>query len=132
MTNTVTIPADLDHVVFAGPDLAEAISAVEQLTGVRAAAGGKHPTGTANALIAFTRGGARVPHYLEVIGPDPEGSTPAGEIAAFDIADRHAPAVARFAIHPSDIEGVAARAEAAGVSLGDVRPLSRRTPAGEL
>src|SRR5699024_8908953 len=73
MTAPAPIPAQLDHVILAGPDLPEAISAVEQLTGVRAAPGGKHPTGTANALIAFTVGGRRVPHYLELIGPDPEG-----------------------------------------------------------
>lgn len=134
MTGTTipTVPAELDHVIFAGPDLAEAVTAVERLTGVRAAPGGKHPTGTANALIAFTRGGQRVPHYLEVIGPDPEGSTPASEIAAFGIAGRSAPAVATFAIHPDDIDAVAARAAAAGVSLGEIRPLSRRTPTGEL
>lgn len=64
MTETTTIPAELDHVIYAGPDLPEAIDAVERLTGVRAAPGGTHPTGTANALIAFTVGGRRVPHYL--------------------------------------------------------------------
>ncbi len=132
MTDTGSIPAALDHVIVAGPDLAEAIAAVEDLTGVRAAPGGKHPTGTANALIAFTRGGQRVPHYLEVIGPDPDGTTPASEITTFGIAGRTAPAVATFAIHPEDFEGTAARAAESGVSLGEIRPLSRRTPAGEL
>ncbi|WP_147915350.1 VOC family protein [Ruania zhangjianzhongii] len=132
MTDTTAIPAALDHVIYAGPDLAEAIDAVENLTGVRAAPGGKHPTGTANALIAFTVGGRRLPHYLEVIGPDPEGDTPASEIATFGISGRSEPAVATFAIHPADFEGTAERAAAAGVSLGEIRPLSRRTPAGEL
>lgn len=132
MTETTTIPAELDHVIYAGPDLPEAIDAVERLTGVRAAPGGTHPTGTANALIAFTVGGRRVPHYLEVIGPDPDGATPASEIATFGIEDRSEPAVATFAIHPADFDGTAQRAAAAGVSLGEVRPLSRRTPAGEL
>ena len=132
MTNTTTIPAELDHVIYAGPDLAEAITAVEQLTGVRAAPGGTHPTGTANALIAFTVGGQRVPHYLEVIGPDPDGGTPASEIATFGISGRSEPAVATFAIHPADFDSAAERAAAAGVSLGEIRPLSRRTPAGQL
>lgn len=132
MTAASTIPAALDHVIYAGPDLAEAIAAVERLTGVRAAPGGTHPTGTANALIAFTVAGERVPHYLEVIGPDPDGSTPASEIATFGISGRSEPAVATFAIHPEDFEGTAERAAAAGVSLGEIRPLSRRTPAGEL
>lgn len=130
--NSATIPAVLDHVVLAGPDLTEAIDAVEDLTGVRAAAGGSHPSGTANALIAFTVGGQRLPHYLEVIGPDPEGATPAAQISTFGIADRTEPGVATFAIHPEDFEGVAARAAKAGVGLGEIRPLSRRTPSGEL
>ena len=131
-SETLTIPADLDHVVFAGPSLSEAIDAVEQLTGVRAAPGGKHPTGTANALIAFTVKGERVPHYLEVIGPDPDGDIPASEISTFSIADRSAPAIATFAIHPADIEAAAAAAAEAGVSLGEILPLSRKTPEGTL
>ena len=127
-----TVPVDLDHVVFAGPDLAAAIDAVELLTGVRAAPGGKHPTGTANALIAFTIAGERVPHYLEVIGPDPEGDRAAGEIETFAIKNRTAPAVATFAIHPADIVATAQRAADGGVDLGEILPLSRRTPSGEL
>jgi len=66
-------PAILDHVVLAGPDLAATIDEVERRTGVRAPLGGRHPGGTANALIAFTRGGRRVKQYLELIGPDAEG-----------------------------------------------------------
>ena|SRR5699024_5360163 len=132
MTTPASIPAQLDHVILAGPDLPEAISAVEQLTGVRAAPGGKHPTGTANALIAFTVGGRRLPHYLEVIGPDPDGDTPAAQISTFGIADRTAPGVATFAIHPEDFDSIAARAAEEGVRLGEIRPLSRRTPSGEL
>ena len=43
MTDLATIPADLDHVIYAGPDLAAATAAVERLTGVRAAPGGTRP-----------------------------------------------------------------------------------------
>jgi len=132
MTDHAPIPAALDHVIFAGPDLTEAIDAVEQLTGVRAAPGGTHPNGTANALIAFTVGGQRLPHYLEVIGPDPDGDTPAADITTFGISERTEPGVATFAIHPDDFDDAAARAAEAGVQLGEVRPLSRRTPGGEL
>ncbi|HLS13789.1 MAG TPA: VOC family protein [Beutenbergiaceae bacterium] len=132
MTTLTPIPAELDHVIVAGPDLPEAISAVEHLTGVRAAPGGKHPSGTANALIAFTVDGQRLPHYLEVIGPDPDGETPAAQISTFGIADRTEPGVATFAIHPGDFDATATRAADAGVSLGEIRPLSRRTPSGEL
>lgn len=123
-------PADLDHVVIAGPDLAEAITAVEHLVGVRPAPGGKHPRGTENGLLAFTVGGQRTRHYLEVIAPS-EGVDPA-DIDTFGISERTAPGVATFAIHPADLEAAAQRAADAGVSLGQIQDLSRRTPAGDL
>lgn len=125
-------PPLLDHVVLAGPDLAEAVDVVERLTGVRAAPGGQHPTGTANHLIAFTVQGERSPHYLEIIGPDPARDVSAAQVETFGISGLDAPGVRTFAIHPEDIEASAAAAAAAGISLGELRPLSRRTPSGEL
>lgn len=124
------VPALLDHVVLAGPDLAQAVELVERATGVRAAPGGAHPTGTANALIAFTRGGERVRQYLEVIGPDPASGRSADETAAFGIARLDAPAVASWAIRPTDLDAAVAGARAADVAIKDVEPLSRRTPDG--
>src|SRR5699024_4354928 len=50
----------------------------------------------------------------------------------FGIADRTEPGVATFAVHPDDFDATAARAAEAGVHLGEIRPLSRRTPGGEL
>lgn len=129
---TLTFPTDLDHVILAGPDLAEAVAHVERLTGVRGAAGGQHPTGTANHLIAFTVNGERVPHYLEIIGPDPAREVAASEVATFGIAGRNRPGIATFAIHPRDIEVTFDAARQAGIELGEIRPLSRRTPEGEL
>ncbi|WP_108717695.1 MULTISPECIES: VOC family protein [Miniimonas] len=125
-------PSTLDHVVLAGPDLAEAVAHVEALTGVRAAPGGAHPTGTANHLVAFTVHGERVPHYLEVIGPNPETGARAEDVETFGISGRTAPGVATFAVHPDDIDATASAAEAAGVRVGPVSPLSRRTPDGTL
>ncbi|ROR93217.1 glyoxalase-like protein [Salana multivorans] len=125
-------PSTLDHVVLAGPDLAEAVDHVERLTGVRGAPGGQHPTGTANHLVAFTVDGQRVPHYLEIIGPDPARGVAASEVATFGIAGLTGPGVRTFAIHPDDIDATAAAAAAAGIVLGEVQPLSRRTPAGDL
>src|SRR5205823_4483397 len=59
--------ANVDHLVYATPDLDLGIRTIEQLTGIHAAAGGQHPgLGTRNALIAL--GPAT---YLEIIGPDP-------------------------------------------------------------
>ncbi|MET4100299.1 hypothetical protein ABIB37_002536 [Agrococcus sp. UYP10] len=123
-------PAILDHVVLAGPDLAATIDEVERRTGVRAPLGGRHPGGTANALIAFTRGGRRVKQYLELIGPDAEGGWTASEVGRFGIAALPAPAVVSFAIAPHDLDATVERATAAGAGIGAVVPLSRRTPDG--
>ncbi len=123
-------PANLDHVVLAGPDLAALIDEVEQRTGVRAPLGGRHPGGTANALIGFTRGGRRVRQYLELIGPDAEGGWTARDVRRFGIAALTAPSVASFAIAPEDLDATVERASAAGAGMGAPVPLSRRTPDG--
>ena len=124
------IPTDLDHIVLAGPDLAAVVAGFEQLTGVRGAPGGKHPTGTENHLVAFTVGGRRTRHYLELIGPT--AGVEASEVETFGISRRSGPGVATFAIHPADVDAVHAEASSAGVRLGDLRPLSRRKPDGDL
>lgn len=127
----MTAPAQLDHLVLAGPSLTEAVKHVERLTGVRAADGGQHPIGTANALIALTSGGRRLPWYLEVIGPDPERTT-TGPVTKFGIHRRRRPEMATWAIHPDDVDAAAESARAVGVPYAERSPLSRRTPAGEL
>ena len=120
----------LDHLVFAGPDLQAAIDHVERLTGVRAEPSGRHPIGTANALIAFTVDGRRAPHYLEVIGPD-EGRV-ASDIPKFGIDRLTGPELVTYAIHPDDLDTTLAEATAAGLDLGQASPLSRRKPDGTL
>lgn len=128
----MVIPATLDHLVLAGPRLFEAVERTADLLGVRPAAGGRHPgAGTANALVAFTHQGRRSPWYLEVIGPDPQRQTN-GPVTIFGIDRRTAPALATWAIHPENIEATAQAGRAAGVPYGEVAPLARRTPAGEL
>lgn len=130
----MSVPTDLDHVVVAGPDLAAAIDLVERRTGVRAAPGGRHPgLGTANALIAFTRLGERVPQYLEIIGPDPDAAPDAPPPTAFGIAGVPEPRVVAYAVHPDDIERRAATARArTPFDPGPVEDLSRRTADGDL
>ena len=52
----MSIPTLLDHIVIAGPDLQDLVDWFAERTGVVAAPGGAHPTGTANALVAlYTR-----------------------------------------------------------------------------
>ncbi|MDQ1082101.1 MULTISPECIES: VOC family protein [Microbacterium] len=127
----MTIPTLLDHVVIAGPDLADLVEWFADRTGVVAAPGGAHPTGTANALVALTVDGRRGPQYVELIGPDParaEAALP----RTFGIDALSVPVVQAYAVHPHDIDATVATARAAGYDPGDVQPLSRRTPAGTL
>lgn len=125
-------PHTLDHVVLAAPALDDAIALVEERTGVRASLGGRHPTGTANALIAFTVDGGRSRHYLELIGPDAESGVQQDAVETFGIRHLTAPTVAAYALHPDDIDADAAAAKGAGFDLGDVSPYSRTTPSGDL
>ena len=107
------VPSLLDHVVIAGPDLAALVAGFADRTGIVAESGGVHPTGTANAFVAFTVAGVRGPRYLELIGPD------------FARVDRALPT--RFGI-----ADVAAAARARGEDPGPVADLSRRAPVGAL
>ncbi|MDF2990770.1 MAG: hypothetical protein K0S37_1284 [Microbacterium sp.] len=122
---------DLDHLVFAGPSLADAIDEIERLTGVRAAPGGRHTTtGTANALIALTIDGEPGPRYLEIIGPDADAGRVASETPTFGISSLTAPRLVGFALHPQDLDATVARLRTLGADPGDIEPLGRVRPDG--
>ncbi|GAA2788559.1 VOC family protein [Saccharopolyspora taberi] len=119
--------AELDHLVFAGPDLGAAVALVAELTGVRPVPGGRHPrVGTANHLLGLG-GGA----YLEVIGPDPEAPEPAGP-RPFGIDRLVEPGLVSWAVRTPDLESTARAAAAVGYDPGAPQPLSRSTPDGVL
>ena len=117
----------IDHLVYATPDLAKGIEAVEKLTGVRATAGGQHPgRGTRNALIALGP-----TSYLEIIGPDPEQPAPT-DPRPFGIDGLKAPRLARWVVKGHNLEAFAAEAERKGISLGKVSDGKRQRPDGTL
>ncbi|MEU3016966.1 MULTISPECIES: VOC family protein [unclassified Nocardiopsis] len=128
----MSFPSTLDHLVYAVPDLAEGVADVARRTGVRPAPGGAHPVGSANALLALTVAGRRAPHYLEVVGPDPERDDP-GPVRVFGLADLARPHLATFAVRvDEDLATVVERARAEGHDPGDVEPWSRTTPDGRV
>jgi hypothetical protein len=115
------ILGQVDHLVYATPDLGLGIDTAEKLFGVRATPGGQHPgLGTRNALIAL--GPAS---YLEIIGPDPAQPKPAGP-RRFGIDDLKAPRLLTWVAKGKSLDTFAADAKAHSVDLGAVIPGSRK------
>lgn len=98
---------------------------VERLTGVRPAMGGAHPgLGTRNAVLGLGGG-----TYLEVIGPDPDQPEPEAP-RPFLVDEVGEPRLVTYACRAVDLDGSVAAARAAGVNLGEPRPMSRVRPDG--
>ncbi|WP_037671599.1 VOC family protein [Streptomyces griseus] len=122
-----TIPALLDHLVLATPDLAATVAEFTRRTGVAPAPGGAHVgLGTRNHLVGL--GGTT---YLEIIGPDPEQTGTDGP-QPFGVDGLTAPRTITWAISPLDLDTTAAAARAQGYDPGEVRAMSRRRPDGTL
>ncbi len=117
--------ATVDHLVYATPDLDLGIRTIEQMTGVRATAGGQHPgLGTRNALIAL---GPAV--YLEIIGPDP-AQAPLPKPLRFGIDRLKEPRLVGWVAKGTQLDQLVVKARSAGVMLGDVIAGSRKRPDG--
>jgi hypothetical protein len=117
----------LDHLVLAAPDLATAVQAFAERTGVQPAPGGSHVgLGTANQLVDLGGGG-----YLEIIGPDPDQPAPA-QPRPFRIDELDAPRLTTWAVRTDDLDALLADARAGGYDPGDALAMSRRTPDGAL
>lgn len=114
---------ELDHLLWAAPDLDAGLAAVAALTGVAPARGGSHPGfGTRNGLLSL--GDA----YLEVIAPDPDQDGAGNRGGA--IAALARPGLLTFAVRTRDLDGFAAAARGAGLAVEAPVAMSRTRPDG--
>lgn len=119
------VPAFLDHLVLATPDLAATVTEFARRTGVTPVPGGVHlGLGTRNHLVGL---GGR--SYLEILGPDPEQTEPAAP-RPFGVDRLTGPRTLTWAISPPDLDAAIATARGRGYDPGPVHPMSRRTPDG--
>ncbi|MEM6460870.1 MAG: VOC family protein [Pseudomonadota bacterium] len=116
--------AELDHLLWAAPDLQAGTDTFDALTGVRPVMGGSHPGfGTRNSLLSLSP-----TTYLEVIAPDPDqdlNGTMGGELAALT-----APKLWLFALSTRELGRVAEAARSVGLTVADPVEMSRTKPDG--
>lgn len=114
---------ELDHLVYATPDLEASVRDLEIRLGVRASPGGQHPgRGTHNALISI---GPKA--YLEIIGPDP--LQPETRPVWFGIDQLTTPKLITWAVRVDALETFV-KEISPQVRVGLVRSGSRKTPDG--
>ncbi|MFC4334467.1 VOC family protein [Salininema proteolyticum] len=119
--------AVLDHLVLATPRLEETVEDIAGRLGETPAPGGRHVgLGTRNHLLGLGRGA-----YLEIVGPDPEQPEPEFP-RPFGIDSLDRASIVTWAVRTDDIEGAVSSARSVGRDPGDVRPMSRKTPGGDL
>jgi hypothetical protein len=117
--------ADIDHLIYAAPDLDEGMDAIEAILGVRPARGGHHPHfGTHNALLSLGPS-----TYLEVIARDPGLPRPERGVL-FGLDSIRAPGLVTWVLRREDLDEAVVAAAAADVELGAVSAGSRKTPDG--
>lgn len=121
MTEQRDIDAQIDHLVYATPNLDDTCADLQRLLGVRASPGGQHlGRGTRNALIALGPS-----CYLEIVGPDPVQPPPPAP-RWFGIDALTSARLVTWAVRASNLGQLVADASARGVQLGGVSA-GRRT-----
>ena len=116
--------AQLDHIMYACPDLQAGIDEIYALTGVMPTMGGSHPgVGTRNALLSL--GSLQ---YLEIIAPDPAQDLPGttGQL----LLNHGGSGIRSWAVASANLSEVASQAAALGLESREIIDMSRTTPDG--
>jgi len=118
--------AELDHLVYAVPDLERGMAEIAQRFGAEATLGGHHPgVGTRNALIEV---GER--RYLEILAPDPTQDTFSG--FGRWVAELKAPRLVTWAARTDELEAWSRAADGVGLEPGEILAMERRLPDGSV
>ncbi|MEM6769639.1 MAG: VOC family protein, partial [Bacteroidota bacterium] len=117
----------LDHLVYAVPDLQQAVDWFEANTGLRPAIGGRHlHQGTHNAVVNLGKGA-----YLEVVAPDPDNtSIPPPRWMGVDLITK--PRMVRWSLKSNDLAQDAQRLQAVNPALGTIHTGQRKLTTGDL
>lgn len=120
------IPAHLDHIIFAAPELEQGMDVIESILDTRPVIGGRHPNfGTHNALLSI---GDNI--YLEVIAPDPDLEIPPHGLF-LEEAFQKPPHLATWVIRSYNIEETLSGIDNTIVQMGALQSGSRMTPDGQ-
>ena len=117
---------DIDHIMYAVPDLESSMAEIASITGIAPSDGGVHPgNGTRNALLGLSNSS-----YLEIIGPDKKQNleNTLGEL----LVSKNTSGIRAWAVAVSDLASVADVAQELGFRLRDRKEMSRKTPEGSL
>jgi hypothetical protein len=115
----------LDHIMWAAPDLNEGITYIEQLTGIRATPGGRHPgRGTHNALLSLQQN-----CYLEIIAPDP--SQALDNNLGATIKALKSPGIFTYCVQTRDMDALVRAAKQAHIAIRGPDRWTRDQPDGE-
>ncbi len=116
---------NIDHIIFAVPELESGMDEIESLLGVRPMIGGRHPKyGTHNALLSLG-----TDTYFEIIAPDPELPAPENG-RLFDASGTGQSRLATWVLRSDSIEEQSAKVVSTGVPLGPLESGSRESPDG--
>jgi len=118
------LQGELDHILWAVPDLEAGMAEMEKRIGIAPQVGGRHPgVGTHNALLSMGE-----KSYLEVIAPDPTQDRFSSFGTLIKGIDK--PRLVTWAARTRDARKLAEQAKQQGLLPGVVLALSRRRPDG--